>query len=72
MPIRSRYIALSDHRNRSIDTGGNALVILLLHGISSMLDDDDPSALACKNIRNAFPRPLQSSFAFIFQEPALV
>ncbi|WP_209019419.1 hypothetical protein [Chlorobaculum sp. 24CR] len=43
MPIQSRYTALNGDRHRSIDTGGNALVMLLLHGISSTLDDDDPS-----------------------------
>jgi pimeloyl-ACP methyl ester carboxylesterase len=43
MPIRSRYITLDGHRHRYIDTGGNAPVMLLLHGISSSLDYFGPS-----------------------------
>lgn len=43
MPLRSRYIALGGHRHRFIDTGGDAPVMLLLHGISSSLDYFGPS-----------------------------
>ncbi len=43
MPIRSRYITLGGHRHRYIDTGGNAPVMLMLHGISSSADYYGPS-----------------------------
>lgn len=45
MPIRSRYITLGGYRHRYIDTGGDAPVMLLLHGISSSLDYFGPSIL---------------------------
>jgi len=43
MTSRNRYITLGGHRHRYIDTGGDAPVMLLLHGISSSLDYFGPS-----------------------------
>jgi len=42
MAAQDRYITLSGHRHRYLDTGGNAPVMLLLHGISASIDFYDP------------------------------